>query len=159
MVQKSLLAQKEDSKKVPFLAQRDHVHTKVVVHLAIRLHGGFGRVRILGFAKNAKKIWIINVSSVYKPPPEAGRCRARREQLETVEGLKLSKSPSAQKEDSKKEPMHMKGVQFPPRKVDVRLPEKGYSNSHGARPVHPIITMIKWIRTNRLSIENVDSDQ
>jgi len=27
------------------------------------------------------------------------------------------------------------------------------SNSHGARPVHLIITMIKWIRTSRLSIK------
>ena len=27
------------------------------------------------------------------------------------------------------------------RKVDVRLPETGNSKSHGARPVHPIITM------------------
>ena len=35
------------------------------------------------------------------------------------------------------------------RKVDVRLPEKGTSNSHGARLVHLIITMIKWIRTSR----------
>jgi len=39
------------------------------------------------------------------------------------------------------------------RKVEVRLPGKGKSNSHGARPVHPIITMIKWIRTSR-SITN-----
>ena len=39
------------------------------------------------------------------------------------------------------------------RKVDVRLPGKGNSNSHGARPVHLIITMIKWIRTTRLSIK------
>ena len=39
------------------------------------------------------------------------------------------------------------------RKVDVRLPGKGISNSHGARPVHLIITMIKWIRTSRLSIK------
>ena len=31
---------------------------------------------------------------------------------------------------------------------------KGNSNSHGARPVHLIITMIKWIRTRRLSIKN-----
>jgi len=38
--------------------------------------------------------------------------------------------------------------------VDVRLPGKGDSNSHGARPVHLIITMIKWIRTSRLSINN-----
>ena len=29
-----------------------------------------------------------------------------------------------------------------PSKVDVRLPEKGDSNPHGARPVHQIITMI-----------------
>jgi len=29
---------------------------------------------------------------------------------------------------------------------------KGNSNSHGARPVHLIITMIKWIRTSILSI-------
>ena len=42
----------------------------------------------------------------------------------------------------------------PLRKVDVRLPGKGDSNSHGARPVHLIITMIKWIRTRRLSIKN-----
>jgi len=41
-----------------------------------------------------------------------------------------------------------------PRKVDIRLPEKGNSNSHGARPVHFIISMIKWIRTSRLSIKN-----
>jgi len=40
------------------------------------------------------------------------------------------------------------------RKVDVRLPGKGNSNSHGARPVHLIITMIQWIRTSRLSIKN-----
>ena len=40
------------------------------------------------------------------------------------------------------------------RKVDVRLPGKGNSNSHGARPVHLIITMIKWTRTSRLSIKN-----
>ena len=38
-----------------------------------------------------------------------------------------------------------------PRKVDVRLPGKGNLNSHGARPVHLIITMIKRIRTSRLS--------
>ena len=41
-----------------------------------------------------------------------------------------------------------------PRKVDIRLPGKVNSNSHGARPVHPIITMIKWIRTSRLSMKN-----
>ena len=39
-------------------------------------------------------------------------------------------------------------------KVDERLPGKGISNSHGARPVHLIITMIKWIRTSRFSIND-----
>jgi len=39
-------------------------------------------------------------------------------------------------------------------KVDVRLPRKENSNSHGARPVHLIITIIKWTRTSRLSINN-----
>jgi len=36
----------------------------------------------------------------------------------------------------------------------MRLPGKENSNSHGARPVHLIITMLKWIRTRRLSIKN-----
>ena len=40
------------------------------------------------------------------------------------------------------------------RKVDVRPPGKGDSNSHGARPVHLIISMTKWIRTGRLSTKN-----
>ena len=31
--------------------------------------------------------------------------------------------------------------------MGVSLPPKGNSNSHGARPVHLFITMIKWIRT------------
>ena len=38
-----------------------------------------------------------------------------------------------------------------PRKVDIRLPGKGDSNSHGARPVHQ---KHRWIRTRRLSIKN-----
>jgi len=40
------------------------------------------------------------------------------------------------------------------RKVDIRLPEKGNSNSRGARPGHQIVSMIKWIWTSRLSIKN-----
>ena len=48
-----------------------------------------------------------------------------------------------------------KGVRLPvsqsiTRKVDIRLP----GSSHGARPDHQIITMIKWIWTSRLSIQN-----
>ena len=35
------------------------------------------------------------------------------------------------------------------REVDVRLPGKCNSNSHGASPVHLIITTIKWIWTSR----------
>ena len=42
-----------------------------------------------------------------------------------------------------------------PRKVDVRLPVKGNSNSQGARPVHLIITIIEWIRTTRLSVKSL----
>ena len=38
-------------------------------------------------------------------------------------------------------------------KVDIRLPGKENSNSHGARPVHQIISMVEWIRTSRLSTE------
>jgi len=45
------------------------------------------------------------------------------------------------------------------RKVDVRLPGKGNSKSHDARPVHLVITMIKWIQTSRLSIKNSLSDK
>ena len=48
---------------------------------------------------------------------------------------------------------------LPSRKVDVRLPGKGNSNSHGSRPVHLIITMIKWVRTSRLSIKNYLCEQ
>ena len=43
----------------------------------------------------------------------------------------------------------------PGRKVDVWLPGKGNSNSHSARPVHLIITMIKWIRTSEVFIKNL----
>jgi hypothetical protein len=39
------------------------------------------------------------------------------------------------------------------RKVNVKLPGERNSNSHGARPVHQIITIIKWIRTSGLSIK------
>ena len=37
--------------------------------------------------------------------------------------------------------------------VDMRLPGKGNSSLRDARPVHLIITMIKWIRTSALSIK------
>ena len=38
------------------------------------------------------------------------------------------------------------------RNVDIRLPGKGNSNSHGARPVHQIIAMTNRLRTSRSSI-------
>ena len=38
-------------------------------------------------------------------------------------------------------------------KIEIRLPGKVNSKSHGTRPVHLIISMIKWIRTSRLSIK------
>ena len=40
-----------------------------------------------------------------------------------------------------------------PRKVDVRLLEKGDSKSHVARSAHLIIATIKWIRTSKSSIK------
>ena len=40
------------------------------------------------------------------------------------------------------------------RKVDIKLPEKENSNSDGARPVHQIISTMKWIRTSRLSLKD-----
>ena len=43
---------------------------------------------------------------------------------------------------------------LPRQKLDARLPGKGNSNSHGARPFRLIITMIKWIRTSRSSKKN-----
>ena len=45
----------------------------------------------------------------------------------------------------------LRGLAAHPRKVDIRLPGKGDSNFHGARPVHQ---KHRWIRTSRLSIEN-----
>ena len=42
----------------------------------------------------------------------------------------------------------------PTREVDTRLPKKGDSNSDSARPVHLIITMLKWIRNSRLSMKD-----
>ena len=43
------------------------------------------------------------------------------------------------------------------RKVDAKLTGKRNSYSHGARPVHLIITMIKWIRTSRLSAKTLSA--
>ena len=40
------------------------------------------------------------------------------------------------------------------RKADIRLARKGDLNSRDARPVHLIISMIKWIRTSGSSIKN-----
>ena len=39
-------------------------------------------------------------------------------------------------------------------RVDVRQPGKGSSNSHGARSLHLIITMVNCILTSKLSIQN-----
>jgi hypothetical protein len=40
------------------------------------------------------------------------------------------------------------------RKADTRLPGKGDSHPHGARPVHQIMSMITWIRACKLSTHN-----
>jgi len=54
------------------------------------------------------------------------------------------------RDNRKVHPLSSRGA----RKADIRLPGKGNSNSHGARPVHQILSMIKWIRTSMLSIKN-----
>ena len=51
---------------------------------------------------------------------------------------------------------HLSNMREKTRKVDARLPGKGNSNSHGARPVHLIITMIvdsdQWVVNKELSL-------
>ena len=44
-----------------------------------------------------------------------------------------------------------RGNSWPPEATWQKL--NGGENSHGARPVHQIIALIKWIRTSRLSIK------
>ena len=62
-----------------------------------------------------------------------------------IEGFEeiLELSRAKQKDAFKEVLVQSQVCQIPTRKVDVRLPGKGNSNSHGARPVHLIITMIK----------------
>jgi len=48
--------------------------------------------------------------------------------------------------------IQVNAMAFPSTLELCRIPA-GNSNSRGARPVHPIITMIKWTRTCRLSIK------
>ena len=52
-------------------------------------------------------------------------------------------------------PLHLAHPVVLQGELDVRLPGKRNSNSHGARPVHLSITMIEWIRTRRSSIKNL----
>ena len=40
------------------------------------------------------------------------------------------------------------------RNLDIRMPGKANSRFHGVRPVHQIISLIKLIRTSRLSLKN-----
>ena len=49
------------------------------------------------------------------------------------------------------------GFEFRVSGFGLRVPREcgqGNSNSHGARPLHQIMTMVEWIRTSRLSIKN-----
>jgi hypothetical protein len=56
--------------------------------------------------------------------------------------------------EAEREPLADQRVRVPgPGKVDVRLPGKGNSNSHDARPVYQN-HLDEWIRTSRLSIKN-----
>ena len=82
------------------------------------------------------------------PGPFAQHGSKLRAPLAEVVGI-IVRPPRVYGQETKGEELG-KGI----RKVDVRLPGKGDSNPHGVRPVHLIITMIKWIRTSRLSIKN-----
>ena len=70
----------------------------------------------------------------------------------------VSNTDDGQDRLSSRVPDPLRGTQTPTilnpnRKVDVRLLGEGNSHSHGAKTVHQIISMIKWIRTSRLSIK------
>ena len=62
-------------------------------------------------------------------------------------------TPSGDRSEVRRELLYNNVVPID-RKVDVRLPGERNSNSYGARPIHLIITMMKWNRTSRLSIKN-----
>ena len=51
------------------------------------------------------------------------------------------------------------GLIKPLKKVNVRLPGQGNSNSHGARPVHKIILMIEWVVNKEISLSRKPSWQ
>jgi len=79
--------------------------------------------------------------SIFSPRETSPSCLDPRVQLQRVKVRdQNSKSPRAKWSDKIR--------------VGQRQGSDGDSNSHGARPVHLIITMIKWIRTSRLSIKN-----
>ena len=75
------------------------------------------------------------VTVLTKPEPSQGCSRTFTQISYTPRATLASRSPT-------------------PGKADVRLPRKGDSNSHGARPVHLDITMVQWIWTKRLTINN-----
>jgi len=93
----------------------------------------------------------IPVHPLPEPPPQVAPGLRFQGLGLRVQGLIAGNRPTA----LRRNPVtRWKSVWTHARKVDVRLPGKGNSNSYGARPVHLIITMIKWIRTSRLLIQN-----
>ena len=46
-------------------------------------------------------------------------------------------------------------VRMVTRKVIIRLPGKGNSSPHDAKPVYQIMSMIKWMRTSRSAIKKL----
>ena len=55
---------------------------------------------------------------------------------------------------NKKRHIRVRGTCEASWRVDVRLTEKRNSNSHGARPVHQIISTIKRTQTSKFAIRN-----
>ena len=67
--------------------------------------------------------------------------------------MRVTKKKRRKKKKKKKKHDH-EGRRRKPVRIQVQNQEPETPNSHGARPVHLIITMIKWFRTSRLSIKH-----
>jgi hypothetical protein len=79
-------------------------------------------------------------------PQTVERCRFRVDGL----GFKLVSPPGTSRALSATRGQRAR----PEQPVDIRLPGNGKTNSHGARLVHQILTMVIWTRTIRLSRTN-----
>jgi len=112
-------------------------------------------VDVDGFLTHAQHVnWTIQGYLAHKKPPPPLEPREGSRHSPTVGSYGEAVSLWARYPCSRSTECGRARLPRAARKVDVRLPGKGDSNSHGARPVRLIITMIKLIRTSRLSAQN-----